>query len=175
MLQKVRRHGVQDGPLLRQDVLTAPPGLVHHPANLLVDLSRHGLGIAPALTHGPADKHLVVPSLKADRADGFAHAVHRHHLPGDIRGPLDVAARPGGDVPQAQLFRHPAPQQGYNPVLQIALGEEAPVLLRQGDGHASRLAPGDDGNLIYRVVLRQGLHDHGVARLVPGGELPLMG
>ena len=113
-------------------------------------------------------------AFKGYRADGFAHAVHRHHFPGDGGCPLDVAARSGGNVPQAQLLRHPAPQKGHDPVFHIPLGEEGPVLLRQGDGHAPRLPPGNNGDLVHRVVFRQGLHHHGVARLVPGGQLPLV-
>ena len=42
--------------------------------------------------------------------------------------------------------------------------------LRQGDGHAAGLAPGDDGDLMHRVLGGQLVDDHGVARLVIGGE-----
>ena len=36
-----------------------------------------------------------------------------------------------------------------------------------------RHAPGDDGDLMHRVLGLQSVDDHGVARLVVGGELPV--
>ena len=41
----------------------------------------------------------------------------------------------------------------------------------QGDGHAASRAPGDDGDLMHRVLGGQLVDDHGMARLVVSGEL----
>ena len=112
--------------------------------------------------------------VKGHGADLLAHAVGGHHLSGDGAGPLDVVAGAGGDVPQAQLLRRPAPQQRHDLVLHVPSGEVGAVLLRQGDGHAAGLSPGDDADLAHRVVIRQGVHHHGVPRLVVGRQLPLV-
>jgi hypothetical protein len=69
---------------------------------------------------------------------------------------------------------HPAAQQRHDLIFHILLGEVGPVLLRQGDGHAAGLASGDDADLGDGVVVRQGVHHHRMARLVIGGQLPLV-
>ncbi len=48
------------------------------------------------------------------------------------------------------------------------------VLLRQGNGHAAGLPPGHNGDLGNGVLIGQGVHDHSMARLVEGRQLPLM-
>ena len=93
---------------------------------------------------------------------------------GQGAGPLDVVGGAGGDVAQHQALRHPAAEKGGDLILQIALGEVGAVLLRQGDGHAAGLAPGNDGDLAHGVVVGQAVHHDGMARLVIGRQLPLV-
>lgn len=45
---------------------------------------------------------------------------------------------------------------------------------RQADGHAAGLPPGNDGDLMHRVLARQVVHHHGVAGLMEGRELTLL-
>ena len=174
MLQKVGGHGVQLGAVGAQQRLAASVGAVDNVLDLLVDALGHGLGIAAAVAHGAADKDLLLAVVEAEGAQLFAHAVDRHHFPGDLRGALDVVAGAGGNIPQAQLFRHPAAQKGHDPVLHIALGEVGAVLLGKGNGHAACPAPGDNGDLADGILPGQKMHHHGVARLVKGGEPALM-
>ena len=46
--------------------------------------------------------------------------------------------------------------------------------LRQADGHAAGLSPGNDGDLMHRVLARQVVHHYGVAGLMEGRELTLL-
>ena len=73
---------------------------------------------------------------------------------------------PGG----AALDR--AAQQGDDVLEQLVPRAEGAVFLGQGDGHAAGLTTGDDGDLMYRVMGRQGVHGDGVTGLVISGELP---
>ena len=55
-----------------------------------------------------------------------------------------------------------------------ALAEGVAVFLRQEHGDAQRPAPGDDGDLVAGVMLRQQIADNAVACLVEGGVAPLL-
>ena len=126
------------------------------------------------MAHGAADEHLVMAAVKRHGPQPLAHTVHRHHFPGDSRGPLNIVTGPGGNIPKTQLLRHAAAQQTHDLVLHIVLGEVGTVLLRQRNGHAARLPPWDNGDLAHRVLPRQSVHHNGMARLVIGSQLPLM-
>ena len=73
-----------------------------------------------------------------------------------------------------QLLRHPAAQADSDALLQLPLGQIGPVLPGQRDGHAARLSPGHDGDLVHGVLAVQLVDHHGVARLVIGGKLALV-
>ena len=47
------------------------------------------------------------------------------------------------------------------------------VLLRQADGKAQGPAPGNDGDLMDRIVGGQVIHGYGVTGLMNGGDLPV--
>ena len=172
-LQQVPGHQVQGGALLGEDVPAPGVGVVHQGLDLLVDDGGHLLGVGLGLCHGAADEDLVVAGVEGDAPQPGTHAVAHDHVPGNGAGPLDVVARPGGDVPQGELLGHPAAQQGGDALGELLPGLEVPVLLGQADGHATRPAPGHNGDLVDRVGGLQGVAHHGVACLVVGGELPL--
>ena len=121
------------------------------------------------MTHGLADKHLVGTGVKGHGAQLFGHAVGAHHPPCQRGGPLDVVGSAGGDIAQHQLLGGAAAQQGHDLLDHVLPAEIGAILVRQGDGHAAGLTAGHDGDLMHRVVLGQGPHHHGVARLVIGG------
>ena len=85
---------------------------------------------------------------------------------------MNIAARAGGDIPQDQLFRHPAAQTAGDLLCQLLFGLIGLILIGQGDGHTARLPPGDDGDLMDRVGGGQLVDYHRVARLVVGSQLP---
>ena len=172
MVQQVLGGDLQLLPALGQNLLAPGQGLVHDPLDFLVNLPGHLLRVSPGLGHGAADEDLAALAAVGDGTQPLAHAVLGDHGPGDLRGLLNVAGRPGGDIPQHQPLRRPAAQADGDPLLQLPLGQIDLVLVGQGDGHAARGPPGDDGNLVDRVLGGQLMDHHGVARLVVGGEPP---
>ena len=125
VLQQILGHGLQSLPLLFQNGLAAVVRLGHHVLDFLVDLGRHGLGIAAALGHGAADEHIVA-LVEGHGADLLAHAVHRHHLVGDLAGPLNVVGRAGGHVPQHERELTAYHEAGHAVVMH-ALPDHDPV------------------------------------------------
>ena len=170
VLQQVLRHRRQLRLVPSQYLTAFFVGLVDNGADLRVHLRRRLFGVGAGVGHGLADEHLVGAGVKGHVAQPGRHTVGAYHLAGDGRGPLDVAGSTGGDIAQHHLLGGAAAQQAGHSVQHIAAGQVGTVLLRQVDGHAAGLTAGDDGDLMYGVQVRQGLHDHGVTGLVIGSE-----
>merc|ERR1719295_1615858 len=93
------------------------------------------------------------------------------HL-GDL---LQVVLSPGGDLVEGERLRHPTPQRHAHPVHELVRTEEFLVyrsVLSEAQGGAG---PGDDGHLQQGVGVLQHPADQGVARLVVGHHVPLLG
>ena len=126
------------------------------------------------MAHALANEHLVAAGVEGHMAQALGHTVGAHHLSGNGGGPLQVVGGAGGDISQHQLLGGPAAQEGHDLVLHVSLGQVRAVLLRQADGHAAGLSPGNDGDLMHRVLARQIVHHYGVAGLMEGCELTLL-
>ena len=170
MLQQIFSHPDQRILLFGQDGAAALAGTVDDSTDLGVDLAGHFLGIGAGLRHGAPDKDLVGIVVKDHGTQLFAHAVLGDHGASDGGGALQIVGGAGGDIAQHQLFGHAPAQTDGNLLGQLAFGPVALVLLRQGDGHTSGSAAGDNGDLMDRVGSLQLIDDDGVTGLVVGGQ-----
>ena len=121
-------------------------------------------------------QRLVVGSRKhRHRADGVGHPPAAHHPLGDVRDLLQVRLGPGGDVAVDDLLGRPAAEGADDPPAQVV----GPVAVAVGVGrlerHAERPAAGDDRDLPHRVGPGMSMPEQGVAGLVVGGPLALLG
>ena len=116
------RHGDKLRPIAREDGLAALISRIHDGLDLLIDLRGDLLGIGLGLRHRASDENFIVPGFKRDRAEPFAHAVHRDHLARDLRGALNVVRRAGRNIAEHQLFRHAPAEQRDDLLFHIALG-----------------------------------------------------
>ena len=171
MGQQIGRGQLQGVPVVRQDLTAAGVGLVDEPLDLFVNERGHFFGVVLGLGHGTADKYFVVSRVKDHVAQPVAHAVAGDHGAGNGGGLLQVVACAGGDIAQHQLFGAPSAQTDGDAVGEVLPGLEGEVLLRQGDGHAARHAPGDDGDLMDRVLAVQRVDDQRVPGFVIGCEI----
>ena len=144
--------------------------LVHNISDLTVDLSRNGLGIAAAL--GKIAPQEGFSRLRAvnHRPHALGEAVPGNHGAGGLGGAFQVVGGACGDIVQHQQLRHAAAQQAHDPLLHGGLGHIAGVLIGQIHGVAARSAPGDNADLVHRVVGGAIPAGNGVARLVIRGK-----
>ena len=115
-----------------------------------------------------------MPALKGNGAELLAHAVGRDHLARDVRGALDVVRRAGGNVAEHQLLRRAPAEERDDLLLHVALGLVGVVLVGQRNGHTARVSARNDGDAVDGLVRRQRVHHDGMARLVIGGQFPLV-
>ena len=149
--------------------------LAHDALHLVVD-ALGGLGRVVLLVGiVTAEEHLVLGLAKDLRAKLVAHAVAGDHLAGQLGGTLQVVARAGGDVVAEELLGGAAAQQHGNLVEHAVARLEEVVLLGKRERIAERLASGDDRDLVHRVGVVEDVAHQGVAALVVGDGLALLG
>src|SRR5699024_1048385 len=127
-------------------------GFVHNVADLVVDLGGDVLAVAAALAEVTAQEGLARVGAVNHRAQPLGEAVPGDHGPGGGGGPLQIVGSAGGDVVQHQLFGHPAAQQADDVLVHGGAGHIAGVLFRQVHCEAAGRAPGDDADLMDRVM-----------------------
>ena len=167
MLKQRVHQGVQLVLLLPQNTLrlVVQPG--QNGGDFPVDLCGGLFAVFAALAEFHADENFLV-AAQVDRADVVAHAELRHHLPGDFRRPLQVAAGSGVDLAQGDLFRRVSAQHHRHLVKQLRAAHVVVFLLRQGQRVSGCLSPGNDGNQVHFVAALQQMAHDGVSAFVIG-------
>ena len=141
-------------------------GFIHHTFNFVIDLRRRFFGIIAQMAHIAAQERFAVIAAIGHGAHFPAHAVFRHHRPGDLRSPFNVVAGAGGNIVQGQGFGYTAAKQYHQVFLHFTAGFIRPVFTGQLHGVTARHAAGDDGDFVYRVLGGQVIRDHRMARFV---------
>ena len=170
VFQQGLHHPVHGLPVLLQHGLGPVELLLQDAAHFRIHLGGHFLGIIPLVAPILGDEHLRVPAQE-HRANGVAHAELDHHAPGQLAGPLQVANGAGAYVVQGDALGHPAAHAHADLVQDLAPGDMVVVRIRHGHGIAGRSAPGDDGNLVYRIAMGHFQRHDGMARLMVSGDL----
>ena len=164
---------VQEGAVVAEDLFGTVVCLSDHALDGLVH--QRG-GLVGAVQVGLAVQVLVVDHSGGHEAQLLAHAVEADHVPGQAGGLLDVAVGTVGDGAEDDLLGGAAAHDALEPVLELLLGGQVLLLLRQVHGVAQGAGGvGDDGDLADGVAgLQQGGHQ-GVAHLVVGDDALLDG
>lgn len=157
-LTKLRNMGFEN-------ILTLLVAAAEDLLNFAVDPGGRFLRIALGLPVVPANEYLTV-GIEGHRAQIGAHAVFGDHLTGNGGSPLEVIGGAGGDVAEHQRLCHTSAQQGDDLLQHFVAAHVAVILRGQGDGHAACHTPGDDGDLMNRVMAGKDMHHNGVSRLV---------
>mmetsp|Transcript_12990 Transcript_12990/g.36850 ORF Transcript_12990/g.36850 Transcript_12990/m.36850 type:complete len:647 (+) Transcript_12990:384-2324(+) len=160
-------------PVLEEDPLAARVGALHQPAHLGVDES-------PGLGGHLRGRRATLAAAQCHLADALGHAVLRHHGLGDRGHALEVVGGAGGDfiVAEDDLFSHTAAQRHCHGALEVLPAVEAgvhAVLAGGEEGEAPGAPARGDGDLRDLVVVWGEGADDGVAGLVVGDELALLG
>ena len=172
-LDEDRREPVQLVHVLLEHLAGAGMRLFDHPADLGVDLARDLLRVVGLGGHLATEERQILVATEHARAELLAHPVAHDHLLRGMRDLLQVVRGSGGDLVEDELLgRAPAEDSGQL-VHQGALRRQVPVLARQRDRVAERLAAADDRDLVDLGVLVGVVADHGVAHLVVRGDLAL--
>ena len=117
-----------------------------------------------------AEEDQLVALAEGQRAELVAHAELGDHPAGQVGRLLDVVAGAGRRVAEDQPLGDVAAEQPGDLVLELGLGLEVAVLVRQGHRVAEGHAAADDRDLGDRVALGQDPLDDGVAALVVGDD-----
>ena len=126
---------LQNLPMVPQDLVGLVLALLQQPADLLIRLRAGLLGAGGDV---PAVQVLVLRALETHGAEIFAHAVLSDHLPGQVRGALNIVGRAGGGGAEFDHFGGPAAQEHGDLREQLVLGQQIPLFLRGAHGVAQR-------------------------------------
>ena len=100
------------------------------------------------------------------RTQHIAHAPAGHHVARKIRGALEIVGGAGGHLAHKHLFGDAPAHEHRNRSQQRFAVMAVAVLLRQLHRGAERPPTRDDGHLVHRIGIGQGLRDHRVPGLV---------
>ena len=168
LLQQVGDYLVHVLPVGADDLLGLVVAAAEDLHHVLVDIGGGILGTVDAVA--PV-QILVAAGGQGHHAELVAHAVERHHIPGQAGGLLDILGRAVGHGVEDHLLGGPAAHEGGDLRQELVPGLEVLVLLRQVQGIPQRpLGVGDNGDLLHGggVLLLEG--HHGVAHLVIGHQ-----
>ena len=142
-------------------------------ADLVVDLARDLLGVVGGGGHVTAEEGHVMLSPEHTRSELLAHAVAHDHVLGRLGDFLEVVGGPGRHLVEDELLGGASAERHRHLVGERRLRREEPVLGRQRDRVAERLATADDRDLVNGVAVRQVVADERVPHLVVGRDLAL--
>src|SRR5256714_4763093 len=148
--------------------------LLDHAPDLVVDLAGDLLGVVGLGAVVTAEERLVVAAAEHARTELLAHAEAHDHLLRHRRDLLEVVRGAGRDLVEDDLLRRAAAERHRHLVHERTARGEVPVLGRQRDREAERLAAGDDRDLVDRVGVLEVVADERVAHLVVGRDLALV-
>ena len=146
--------------------------LVDDVAYLVVDLLGHFLAIVALLGDLTAQEDHLLLAAEGARAQVFAHAPLGDHLARQAGDFLQVVLGTRGRLVERQLLGRHTAEESRQHVLELGLGVQVAVFLRQEAGEAAGHAAGDDAYLVGRVRLREQVPYQGVSGLVVSDDLP---
>ena len=163
-------HHIQ---VLGEDLLCLLVTVLQDSAHLLVHSGRGGIR---AVEGSPAVQVLALHGGKAHDAEALAHSVLGDHGLCDAGRPLNIVGGTGRDAPELQLLRGTTAEKAHDHVVELFLGVQVVLLLRDLHDIAERAhRAGHDCDLLHglRVLLHRA--DQRVADLVVGDDAPLLG
>src|ERR1700683_722214 len=165
-------HEVQLVERLHENLPRALVVRLDHMANFLIDRMRGHVGHLFVLRDAAAEEYFPGLFRIGQWPELVRQAPLGNHVARQIGGTFDVVGRTGGNRIRAeyQLLGDAAAEQGRDRALQAPLGVAVAVLLSEKLRDAQRAAARNDGDLVDRIVFRDGHADNGVARLVVGGH-----
>ena len=122
-------------------------GLVDDRPDLLVDRLGDLVAVVALLADLAAEEHELVALPERERAELVAHPELGDHPASQVGRLLDVVAGTGRRVAEDQALRDVAAEQAGDLVLELGLGLEVAVLLREGHRVAEGHAAADDRDL----------------------------
>ena len=128
--------------------------------------------------HRPARARDEEPEVAASRRAAVvclriaAHAPLRDHDRRQTSGLVEVVAGAARHLVEQQLLGRAPAHQRHEPGAQVGLGRKVVVLLR-GDGHAQRLAMGEQADLLDLALVAMDAAADGVADLVGRDDRPI--
>ena len=133
-----------------------------------------GGGHIGAVHHRPSLQILALHCLKPDQAELLAHAVLRHHRPGNARRLLDIIGSSCGHGVKYDLLRRTAGQQADKHRMQLRFRIQVFLFLRHLHHIAQRAhGPGYDRDLLHGLrVLLQGSYQR-MTHFMVGYDAPL--
>ena len=174
---------VEEGTVLRKDLLRLEVRVVDQALNLLID-SAHDLAspLSTLLSHGAThERSAGVRGRKSDGSNLLTHAPLLHHTLSDVGYFLDVVGSAGGDtiLTEDDLLGEAA-SKGYNKLsLKVLPAVHARLKTRflgsKESKSASSVGAGDDSDLLDLIVIGYEGTDDAVAGLVVGDEIVLLG
>ena len=174
---------VEEGTVLRKDLLRLEVRVVDQALNLLID-SAHDLAspLSTLLSHGAThERSAGVRGRKSDGSNLLTHAPLLHHALSDVGYFLDVVGSAGGDTILTENYLlGEAASKGYNKLsLEVLPAVHARLKTRllgsKESKSASSVGAGDDSDLLDLIVIGYEGTDDAVAGLVVGDEIVLLG
>ena len=174
---------VEEGTVLRKDLLRLEVRVVDQALNLLID-SAHDLAspLSTLLSHGAThERSAGVRGRKSDGSNLLTHAPLLHHALSDVGYFLDVVGSAGGDTILTENYLlGEAASKGYNKLsLEVLPAVHARLKTRllgsKESKSASSVGAGDDSDLLDLIVIGYEGTDDAVAGLVVCDEIVLLG
>jgi hypothetical protein len=126
---------------------------------------------------GPLAEDVAVRAAVAvgERAHLLAHPVLHDHRTGDLRRLLEVVLGPRGHLTEGDLLGRAAAEEDREPVLELRLRQQVPILERPLHRHAERGgAARDDRDAVNRVGVLRSERDERVPHLVLRDDLAFL-